>query len=773
MRLKLALTLIALLCVASTASAAVRWEKSAADAVEQAKKLGRPIVVFWAKNPASLVTADTAVADTAAAEYIDKFVWLKVDLSAEPALGKSLGIDAYLAIEFKPHTPVPYGFVFTDKDGRIYGRLPAAPRTGVLGRMLKGVNRAFGPIPNDAALKDIKNKLDRALELGQAGEDHRGSQLLQQIVETGYRGAVAEQAASALGRSARARVALAREQAAVSWQVQLDADRPRVKTVPPRRPMPKDPHVWHKCETCKNAVAKAMFYVKKRVHDKKATWYGGFLGGWSTGAAMLIEGRSERELNGWVVPRAIKTYLPKSRTDFQGYHNWFQAMSGLTLTEYSLRYGLHNEVRGALAGVHQTAVEFVEDTGGWNHSPRRGEDRYASDISSIGCFYYSTFLEMEAMGMNAEPGLTLARGYLESVSDGNTIGYGTPSRHGGPGSSGKDGLILLGLYASGRGDDPFAQSLGAWLANPANHTPQRGHAYGMMQFLGASIGLHRMGPEYYDPFVKKWLHALISVQRPDGSMPHFPNDSKEDVAGVVKALKAAEVKPDEEWEHTGALAAMILMTEPYSFSGLPTKPRRSTPNAEAFEIAEKAYEAREYAKARLHYAMVLPPGDGLENLHTARRKLRDIDEASRREQDALCRRETVLLEKFADDKGSTAAVTAYKQLIADYSDFITAYQSFAAEKLASKRLPALKAHLKRLEASEQSPEQATEKPVAEKPMRTWTDTSGQFSVKAKLLEVTDGSVFLRRADGKKLKIPAAKLSAKDREYLREIDAKPD
>jgi hypothetical protein len=443
-------------------------------------------------------------------------------------------------------------------------------------------------------------------------------------------------------------------------------------------------------------------------------------------------------------------------------------MSGLTLAEYSLRYGLHREVRSALEGVHQTAVELVEDTGGWNHSPRRGEKRYASDISSIGCFYYSTFLEMEAMGMNAEPGLTLARGYLDSLSDGNTIGYGTPHRHGAAGSSGKNGLVLMGLYAAGRADDPFAQSLGAWLANPTNHTPQRGHAYGMMHFLGASIGLHRMGPEYYDPFVKKWLHALISAQRPDGSMPYFPNDSKEDVAGVVKALKAAEVKPEEEWEHTGALAAMILMTEPYVFSGLPAKPPRSMPNAKAFEIAEKAYEAKEYAKARLHYAMVLPPGDAIEHLHTARRRLREIDEASRQKQDALRQREVALFEQFAGDQGSTASVAAYERLIADYTDFINAYQTLEAEKLASKRLPILKATLKRLEAPRHFP-----KPDSEEQLRTWTDASGRFTVEAELLEVNDGIVFLRRADGKKLKIPAMKLSVKDRDYLREIAKPPD
>ena len=46
-------------------------------------------------------------------------------------------------------------------------------------------------------------------------------------------------------------------------------------------------------------------------------------------------------------------------------------------------------------------------------------------------------------------------------------------------------------------------------------------------------------------------------------------------------------------------------------------------------------------------------------------------------------------------------------------------------------------------------------------------------MEAELLEVNDDIVFLRRADGKKMKIPAMKLSVKDRDYLREIAKPPD
>ncbi len=43
-------------------------------------------------------------------------------------------------------------------------------------------------------------------------------------------------------------------------------------------------------------------------------------------------------------------------------------------------------------------------------------------------------------------------------------------------------------------------------------------------------------------------------------------------------------------------------------------------------------------------------------------------------------------------------------------------------------------------------------------LRTWTSKSGKFTVKAELLSFDQGLVILRRADGKKIKVPLAKLS---------------
>ena len=49
--------------------------------------------------------------------------------------------------------------------------------------------------------------------------------------------------------------------------------------------------------------------------------------------------------------------------------------------------------------------------------------------------------------------------------------------------------------------------------------------------------------------------------------------------------------------------------------------------------------------------------------------------------------------------------------------------------------------------------------------RTWTSKSGKFTVKAEFLSFAEGVVNLQRADGKKIKVPLAKLSKKDQNYV--------
>ena len=50
-------------------------------------------------------------------------------------------------------------------------------------------------------------------------------------------------------------------------------------------------------------------------------------------------------------------------------------------------------------------------------------------------------------------------------------------------------------------------------------------------------------------------------------------------------------------------------------------------------------------------------------------------------------------------------------------------------------------------------------------IRTWTSKSGKFTVKAELLSFDQEVVSLRRTNGKTIKVPLAKLSEEDQEYV--------
>lgn len=64
--------------------------------------------------------------------------------------------------------------------------------------------------------------------------------------------------------------------------------------------------------------------------------------------------------------------------------------------------------------------------------------------------------------------------------------------------------------------------------------------------------------------------------------------------------------------------------------------------------------------------------------------------------------------------------------------------------------------------------QAVVQPTAVSPnFRTWTDQTGKFRLTASLVQLKDESVVLRTSQGEERHVPLTRLSAKDREYLRQ------
>ncbi|WP_436716326.1 SHD1 domain-containing protein [Roseiconus lacunae] len=53
--------------------------------------------------------------------------------------------------------------------------------------------------------------------------------------------------------------------------------------------------------------------------------------------------------------------------------------------------------------------------------------------------------------------------------------------------------------------------------------------------------------------------------------------------------------------------------------------------------------------------------------------------------------------------------------------------------------------------------------------RTWSDTSGRFKLQATLIEVKGSDVYLKRTDGKTVKVPLQRLSEIDRQFLTELE----
>ncbi|MBT6848467.1 MAG: hypothetical protein HOA14_13725, partial [Planctomycetaceae bacterium] len=55
-------------------------------------------------------------------------------------------------------------------------------------------------------------------------------------------------------------------------------------------------------------------------------------------------------------------------------------------------------------------------------------------------------------------------------------------------------------------------------------------------------------------------------------------------------------------------------------------------------------------------------------------------------------------------------------------------------------------------------------------IRTWKDTTGNFSIQATFVQMSGDLVVLQRSDQQQLSIPLVKLSANDQQYARKRHA---
>ncbi len=126
------------------------------------------------------------------------------------------------------------------------------------------------------------------------------------------------------------------------------------------------------------------------------------------------------------------------------------------------------------------------------------------------------------------------------------------------------------------------------LSYPRANFPGYAHGYAPWAWMGCAVGLHRIGPAEYAEWADLWLHPLISLQLADGGIPQLPNDAFPTGPHAVgddpmPYIELTKKEPQKSiYECTAVVAAIVLMTEPGAYWGLPIKPKGSAPNETAF-----------------------------------------------------------------------------------------------------------------------------------------------------------------------------------------------
>jgi hypothetical protein len=442
---------------------------------------------------------------------------------------------------------------------------------------------------------------------------------------------------------------------------------PRCSALFDAAPHPTD---YRDCPLCQAALAKAQAYLKKNFNPQ---FFGLILDSFFGGFAFMMDRGENHEKELAVCARNCRNLIVKPTGDGnfanasdvgEDWCSWKKSMAMYFLAEYSLRYGLNPENKAALVAGAEFATKTQQKGGGWFHSAPK-EQQYSPDIAIIGCIFYAAFLEMKALGVDPGPILDQTRTYLESVSDGKTIGY-SKGWHGGMGGGGADGFINLGLLGSGHADDRWGAGLAAWMKQnymDAGH----GHANGELHYFALGAALHRLGPEHYAKFATCHVHRLIEVQREDGSVPGLSHDNPNETEFFQK-LKS-DPKAQGNYASTAVFACLLLMEQPGAFSPLPSKPPGSLSNKDAFKNGMDALARQEYAKAYGSFAQVLPPGDAGELIPQAREQLQKIEAIGRQRLQALQSKESELTKGAQDRRVSKERLTAYADMIHAYEAF--------------------------------------------------------------------------------------------------------
>jgi hypothetical protein len=554
-------------------AASVTWLTSLAEGKTKAQETDFPIAVWWTDGSGN----DAPISPKGRFGDLEKhFIWVRVDKTEDAAGYNSLGLDTYFEKGGETHsTPTMHktsGYAFMNAKGDIYARLP-------------GNQSKNSPAWFDQMLMAVCRR-------------HYGP-------ETFYVGPELDTSES--GNS--------------DWSCFGRPKKMSGKVTTPRK-APAELHTWKSCDTCKGFLEKAIPYIESGYSGGNTP---GMLGAWPANAALTMYGKK----------LAKKKYLQDAQKLYTsaaiggGYWNWVRAANGVGVAEYALQHGLTPEFEKILVDTQQEASEYIDECMGWFHYPRRGGRNYSIKQGLIGAMFHATFVEMEFMGLEAEPGMSLAR------ANQGRWGYGSSDQ------PGKTGLHVAALYATGWADDPFTEFQRYGMLNgppkdvgvlsyPRANFPGYQHGQASWAWMSCAVSLHRMTTAGYAEWADLWVHPLISLQLADGGIPQLPNDAFPEGPHAVGddpmpyIEKAKSLPQRSGYDATAVVAAIVLMTEPGAFWGLPIKPKGSLPNKEAFSNGESAMRASDYPTAYANFASVLPPGDNLELVYQARIHMREL-----------------------------------------------------------------------------------------------------------------------------------------------------
>ena len=169
------------------------------------------------------------------------------------------------------------------------------------------------------------------------------------------------------------------------------------------------------------------------------------------------------------------------------------------------------------------------------------------------------------------------------------------------------------------------------------------------------------------------------------------------------------------------------------------------------EVGEKLSDGNATFAAALAYAKAKRTYAPLTTLKT------DLAAAARKYEHLHGFADTLRQAEALDRAQAAAASSRDPKKAADaFQRIVTAYPDTEAAKLAAEELKKL--------AGDGAAESAADAPKSA--YRTWTDTTGQFSVKARCRGAKDGKLSLETEDGRVVQVPIEKLSEPDRKFLK-------